>query len=424
MTVTVTIASLQNNYLNYLQSQNSQINAFAPNTYWSIQAGAMAATFLDLYGNLNLIQNSIYVQNAQGNQCDLWLYSRGLTARGGQTYGTINTNVTSTVPVTIPINTVFTDSDTGNQYQTLQEVTIPDDTTVLTLYAIQPGNNYIEPKNNHLTSDAITVIVLTSTNGQLLESDQSCIARTLQSVRVPQGGSRTTDYFEFCLQSNSTLPTPSVTFAIIEPDFIVINSVNILGAFVLVGTAITEYQLNQGLLPATTFVGYSREAGTDVIDNANTYIQSQRLVGLTVIVGTTITYLATSGMALFNLTVSLVEGYTLATPITITSQDNAGNPISVTLTVEQLIQRETRRAICNQPFGGVNIAGQNYITTDSIIYALNTQLSATNGILAQVLTNINTSNSDIAVPNLDYSAVNVYYTYDITEYSDIVVTAV
>jgi hypothetical protein len=424
MTTPVTINSLQNDYLTYLQAQSSQINAFSPNTYWSIQAGAMAATLLDLYGNLNLVQNSIYVQNSQGNQCDLWLYSRGLTARGGQTYGTIDTTVISSVPVTIPANTIFTDNSSNNQYQTLQEVIIPDNVTVLTLYAIQPGNNYIEPTGATLAAGNITVTVLTSTNGQLLESDQSCIARTLQSVRVPQGGSRTTDYFEFCLQSNQTLPIPLVTNAIIEPNFITINSVNILGAFVLVGTAITEYQLNKGLLPATTFVGYSRQAPTYVINNANTFIQSQRLVGLTVITGTTITYLATNSGSPFNLTVSLVEGYTLSTPITVESQDNNDNPITITLTVTQLIQRETRRAICNQPFGGVNIGGQNYITTDSIIYALNIQLSATNGALAQILTNISTSNADIVIPNLDYSGVDLYYTYDVTDYSDIEITAV
>lgn len=423
MTIAVTVSQLQNDYKSYLQSQNSKINAFAPNSYWDIQSGAMALILLDLYQNLGLLENSIYVQNSHGNQCDLWLYSRGLTARGGQTFGTTECTVTSTTPITIPINTVFT-STTGNQYQTLQALTVPDSVTPITLYAITPGNNIIESIGATLTSGSITVSVSSSTSGQLLESDQSCITRVLMSIRTPRAGSRTTDYFEFALQSNETLPIPLITFALVEQNFLVINGVSILGVFPLVGTAISEYQLNQGLLPATTFVGYSRQAPTFVVDNANVYIQSQRLVGLTVIVGKCITELVTSGGSPLNIEVSLVEGYTLSTLVTINSQDNNNNPITVTLTVEQLIQREARRAINNQPFGGTPIAGINKITMDSILYALNLQLSALNGQLALLLTNITMLTADIVVRPLDYSATDVYFTYDITAYSDIVVTVI
>lgn len=421
---TVTISSLQNNYLSYLQAKNSKINAFAPNTYWSIQGGAMAAFFLDLYQNLGLVQNSIYIQNSVGNQCDLWLYSRGLVARGGMTYGTINCLVTSSTPVTITANTVFTDSVSGNQYRNLQALTVASGSVTITLYAAQPGSNYLEAIGSDLTAGSIIVNVTSATNGQIEESDLSCINRALMSVRIPKGGARETDYYELCLKSNATLPSPVITDAIIASDFIVIGEVSILGAFPLVGTAITEYQLNQGLLPATSFMGYSRQAGSDVIANANIFIQSQRLVGLTVAVGTSITYAATDPMNTLTFDVSLATGYTLSSVITIPSQDNTDNPITVQLTVEQLIQREVRRAICNQLYGATPINGQNTITIDSIIYWLNLQLSATNGQLAQLLTNITTTSTDIQVPNLDYNAQNVYYTYDITEYADIIVSQV
>lgn len=423
MSTKATISQLQNDYKSYLQSQNSAINAFAPNSYWDIQAGAMGLILLDLYQNLGLLENSIYVQNSFGNQCDLWLYSRGLTARGGETYGTLQCTVTSTVPVVIGKNTIFT-SPTGSQYQTLQAEAVTDHVTPISLYAVNPGNNYIESTGTTLTAETITTSVVSSTNGQVLESDQSCINRALMSVRVPRAGSRTTDYYEFALQSNQTLPIPLVTDALVEQDFIVISGVSILGVFPLVGTLITEYQLNQGLLPATTFVGYSRQAPTYVVNNANIYIQSQRLVGLTVIVGKCITELVTTPSSTLNIQVSLVAGYTLSTLVTINSQDNNDNPITITLTVEQLIQREARRAINNQPFGGTPIAGTNYITIDSILYALNLQLSALNGQLALLLTNIIISNTDIVVRPLNYSATDVYFTYDISAYSDVVVTSV
>lgn len=422
--MTTTIEQLQKDYLGYLQSLNPNINTTAPNTYWSIQGGAMASLFLDLYYSLQLIENSIYVQNSVGNQVDLWLYNRGLPARGGLTYGTIEAVVTSTVPVTIPINTIFTDSTSGNQYQNLQAITATDHVTSFTFYAINPGNNYIEPVNANLSASSVVIQVISSTNGELEETDQACITRILQAIRAPIAGARTTDYAVYNLETNATLTVPVITDSIIRPSFLTINGVGILGVFTLVGTNITEYQLNQGLLPTTTFVGYSRQAGSGTITAVNNNIQAQRLVGLPVIVGTSITELITTSMDTLPITVSLVNGYSLSTIVVVNSQDQFNNPITVSLTVEQLIQREARRAICNQPYGGTDIAGQNYVTVNSIADELNVQLSSTNGQLAQLLTNITIGISDISVPNLNFDTANVYYTYDITAYSNIVVSQV
>ena len=422
---TQTIDSLQTAYLDYLQAQNSSINIISPNTYWQIQAGAMAGIMLDLYYNLQLIQNSIYVQNNVGDQVDRTLYERGLPARGGQTYGYITAVITTTTPVTIPINTIFTDSTTGNSYQNLQAYVVPDNVTPYVFYATKPGNNYIEPAGNTLSGNDITIEVQLSTNGQLEESDLSCITRALASIRAPLSGSRQTDYGVYCLQYNSTIPTPVVTDSIVIPAFVVVNNVSTLGVFPLEGTAISEYQLNQGLLPATTFVGYTRAASPTTITGVNNYIQSLKLVGLTVIVGTSITNIVASTATIpavyITINVYLVQGYKLNTLLNIPSQDINGNPIIIELTVLQLIQRETRRAICDQPYGGTNINNQNYITLNSITTVLNQQLSAMNGQLAQILTNVSISGSDIIVPNYSASTTNVYYTYDVNSYNAILV---
>ncbi len=420
--MTTSLEQLQAQYLGYLQALNPAINASAPNTYWAIQGGAMASTFLDLYFTLQLLENSIYVQNSVGDQVDLWLYNRGLPARGGLTYGTIETVLTSSVPATVPVNTIFTDATTGNQYQNLQTLTVTDHVTPFTLYSLTAGNNFIEPVNANLTAGTFVAQVLSSTNGQLEETDQSCITRILQAIRAPISGARTTDYAVYNLETNATLTVPVITDSIIIPSFVSINGVGILGVFTLVGTQITEYQLNQGLLPTTTFVHFSRAAGSGTITAVTNNIQAQRLVALPVIVGTSITHDAVTVSATLPIAVSLVSGYSLSTVITVESQDSDGNPITVQLTVEQLIQRELRRAICNQPYGATVINGLNYITIDSLIYALNIQLSAVNGQLAQLLTNITISIPDISVPNYSTNTVDVFYTYDISAYTYIVVS--
>lgn len=463
MTITATLDGLKNNYANYLQKANPDISPRAPNSYWDIQGGAMAAMFLDWYGKLQLLENSIYPQNSVGDQVDLWLYNRGLVERGGQTYSTINCLLTSgTLPINIPAGTIFTDSQTlntnptGQQYQALTDITVTDHTAQFTLYAIQPGLNYLEPIGNKLTATIpeggaeYQVKTQSCANGQIRETDQSCIARVLMSIRVPKAGARTTDYFEFCLEANELLPSPIITDAIIIPGFQVLNSVLTFAVFPLVGTKITEYQLNQGLLLGTNFIGYSRTPAPDVRAAVEDYIQSQRLVGLPVTALPNYTYLVAGGdnnaaiPHIFNnanpplqnnpdleIKVSLVSNsnvngspYSLTTPININSQDQDGNPIVITLQIGQLIAREVRRAICNQLFGASPQSAPTtppyrIIPASSIITALNYQLGANAGQLAKVLTNIQLPNGDLAVPTYTQAVRSLYYTYDINSYANI-----
>lgn len=424
MTITVTIDSLKDKYKSYLQAENSNINAFAPDSAWSILAGGTSGTLLDLYYNLQLVLNSVYVQNAVGDQVDLWLYRQGLPARGEETFGTISVVVTTSTPVVIPINTVFTDPISTNQYQNLQEFTVPDGVTEILLYATKAGSNYIEAVDALLTADTITVKVVTSINGQQQESDQEAINRVLTSLRAPISGARQTDYQVYALDYNTTIPTPIVTNSITIPMFISINNVGILGLFVMGATPITEYQLNQGLLPSTTFIEFSRELNPGTVIDVNDYIQSLRLVGLSIHVGTVITQVVATDALPLIVTISLVEGYNLATLISIPSQDQNNAPITIQLTVKELVEREIRRAICNQPFGGTTITTNNYITLDSIYYSVNLQLSYLNGFLAQILTDIQISGGNISVPNANFDLSNLYYIYDIESYNSLTIGTV
>ena len=413
------IESLSNSFKSYLQAQNSKINASAPYSFWSIIAGAIAALFLDLYADLQLVINSIFPQNAVGDQVDAWLFKEGLPTRVGETYGTVTVRL-STGSATIAINQEFTSNETDNIYKALQNYVIPNNTTDFVLYAANPGNTYVESIGNSLVSNTITCLVQNSMAGALEETDQSAINRILTAARAPIAGARATDYGVYCLDYNTTLTSPIVTDSIIIPGFYTLGTVTLLGVFPLVGSPITDYILDQGLLPATTFVAFSREATsgspTSTITGVDNYIQSLRLVGLTVVVGPCITY----NVGTVNVTVALVTGYALDTPIQVQSQDINNQPITITLTVEQLIQREVRRAINNQPFGGTLIGGIRYVTIDAILYAVNNQLSSTNGELAQLITNISISGGDIVVPATDTSTTDISYIYDVSDYTDIV----
>jgi len=418
----ITINLLFNKYLNYLQAQNSNININNKNTFWTIDAGAMASILLDLYMNLQTVQNSIYPQYAVGDQVDQWLYSRGLPARGGITYGSVLAYVTlpTNYPYTIPINTVFTDSVTGNQYQTLQTQTVTALDVNIVLYALIAGNAIYEPNGATLidASSTYTAIVNSCQIGQNEENDISCITRILTDIRTPEAGSRQTDYFNYALKADS-----QVTSCIVLPSFITQSMVGILGVFPLVGNSITQYQLDQGLINGS-FITYNRTASLDIINIVNTYIQNLRLVGQPVNIYPNNTYIINT----LNVTVSLADGYSLTTTIEVDSQDVNGNPVTQTYTVEQLIKRQIRLAICNQPYGataiGNNVPPNRYITVDSLITSVSNQLNSPNGSLAQVLINLIVEDGDIQVPSQNASTTYIEYTYDIQSYDNILISVI
>ena len=418
---------LKYNFQTYLQGDNSAIDAFATNSSWDILAGAQSLQMLNLYANLQLVENAIYPQNSAGYQCDSLLYARGLPGRGNTTFATIICIFNGATPAIITAGTMFTSSETGAQFIALSTIAVSATNQSFMLYSNSAGGGYLESAGNTLTAGSQTVGVTSSTDGQNQESEQSCINRILSFDRQPSAGGRETDYQNYALQYNATLSNSVITDSIPILGFSEVNNVSVFGLFIVGGNAaISEYQLNLGLLPSSNFVGYSRQLGTSTVTGLNNYIQSLRLVGLPIVVGSCVTATVTASTAQLSIGVSLVSGYDLDTLITINSQDNNDNPISIQLTVQQLIQREARRAICNQVYGATLINGVNYITIDSIRYQINTQLSAANGQLAQLLTNLNITNGDIVVP-AGTSAVdpsNVHFVYDVDSYDDIIVNQV
>jgi hypothetical protein len=429
-----TLENLKQQFKDALQAINSKINPYKPNLAWDIISQGIASIFLNLYANLNQVLSFLFPQNAQGDRVDQWLYKNGLPARMGLSYGFIVVEFSTIISTAIiPVNTIFTDQKSGNTYQNLQEidVTAITDNDVFTLYAVNPGNTIFEPINALLTNNSGDIVAVLSCNiGQTEETDQQAIYRILQAEQSPLSGARITDYAVFDIQANKLVPIgfAKVTDSIQIQNFVKVNGVGKLGNFILVGQQMTEYVLNQGLLPDTDFISYSREAPQDLIDIVTNYINSIRLAGLTIITNTSKTYLITNAFMKLIVEVTLLKGYSPTTPITIESQSENNQPIQITLSVTDLIKREIRRAICSQPYGGTRIMGQNYITLDSINDALNTTLLSNKGTLAQILVDVdvqgvqNNIHENILVPDYSSNAKYIQYIYDLYDYDSIDLT--
>lgn len=402
----ITISKLKQNFQDYLQSKSANINPYAVNSMWDIWANAEASFQLDLYMNLYNVEKSIYTQNLVGDQIDQKLFSLGLPERIAPTYTVVYGTIANiSYPYTIVAGTVFIATN-KNTYVTLYDITLNAIGDIVTVYAQTAGPLFNIEVNSVLTYNNINLTVTKCILGSNSESDQNAINRILLNQRSPSAGARESDYYNYCLEANA-----QVTDVIIVPNWFKINSVGILGVVPLVGNTITDYQLDLGLLSGD-YQMYSREASTGILTQITNYIDSVRLIGANPDVVPNKTFLITNYT--INIQVALDTGYNLNSIINVNTTDINNNIITANYTITQLIQKEVRRIICNQPYGATKISNTNWIIPlDNIYTGLNNQLSTDAGAIAKILKYIAITGNDIPVPNNSVSNTYISQTYDI-----------
>ena len=323
-----------NVYPQYANSQGINLilsNAGVPVTFPSSPA------ILELTVN-NLIANKIY--NIPIGAI--------LTAPNGATYSVIGNNINNIKYIIITsINNTFNAISTNLGQNTTQNVGIK-------LTFTPP---IISTDNLSSFSDAI---VLNQTDGANQESLTDSTNRAIEIKQTPLCGTRSTDFKYIILNAAKNNNTNSITNALvlINNQLTYTNKYN-LAVFIMSGTPIDNNILNHGLLDNNPVV-FNR---TNTIDLpfAQNILNQQDIIGIPYPVASTvetqqITNL-TSNIAFFNIVVTLQNSYTLSTSIT--------QPDGI-FTVTQLIQREVRRAICNQPLGAT--LEYNYNTDDPNIF--------------------------------------------------------
>lgn len=443
-----TIGQLATNYKNYAQSNSSLINPFIPYTDWDFKANAIASLVAGMYQDMTVNAQAIFPQYRSGTQVDISLANAGLIPRQPATFGMISSTANSSYPGNV--GDQVTNLATGSIYNFYSL----NATNNLTIWiASNPGIGNVESIGAVLTlvsSNATppTFTVSESIDGTTSETDSACITRLINASATPLAGGRYTDYYQFCLDANN-LPNGGGTIQNTITDAIIIPSVNTnptnanlkgvvqLGIYGLIGGQFGDYELNQGLLNGTAFNAYSRAFNSLLIaGNIQTSIYNQKLAGLNPVIGTCSTFILPTDATLkvsLQVNVVLVPNTTLTTPITVNSSDQYGNPITVTLTVRQLIEREVRRALVSQPLGAVGVnQGQTTETRTIPLASIEQQLdyslgaSSTTGIYASLLVDRTVYNpvagvltrESITVPtSLQLSGGNIQFTYDVGAYN-------
>lgn len=286
-----------------------------------------------------------------------------LTAPNGATYSVISvTSDTSEAIVTLG-SPIFYVASTLTGINTTQA-----NATVLTL---SPPIFSTDLSSSFSTA---SVNGADSTDGTNQESLADATNRLIEIEQTPLDGTRRTDFKYLAIN-----PANNVTDAIvlINNQLTYTDATINVGVFDVSGVPITDDILNLGLFAGTTEVIFSRTSSTGSIDNTQSAIDAQDIVGVFANVSTVSTQELTSLTGIpdpfFKIVVTLQNGFTLSSQIILD-----GNQF----TLYQLIQREARRAICAQPYGATltyDLTTGEYLTSSFAISAIEQQLDTALG---------------------------------------------
>lgn len=284
-----------------------------------------------------------------------------LTASNGQTYQVIATNygeefvtLTSVAPTFYAIST--TDGQATNQ----------DIGAIVTLTPPVVSTDLTQTFNN--------AAVTATQPGADGESLSDATARLINVSQTPLCGTRSTDIKNLVIS-----PTNGITDAVILTNNQIAYSGGLYntGVFLISGTSITDAILNQGLVTGTTEVVFTRSVSPAIISSTQQFLVAQNIMGFLPVTQT----VQTQGLSdtkvgtnpYFKIIVTLQNGYSLSSQITLD-----GN----IFTLEQLIQREVRRAVCQSNYGATltTVISTGAITASAFLISyIQQQLDATLG---------------------------------------------
>lgn len=438
------IEEIELKYKDIVKSNNSKTNPYTQYSDWDFKAKALAGITGGAHADIRQYGLNIYPQFQSGIAIDLTLASKGLPPRIPTTYGSgyCQTEAT-TFPFMVTSGTTLTNPSTNTQYIVTQDILVTGTSTKIPFIASTPGIGSQETINTHLTiSPSITsgsetinyLVVKSSTDGSLAESDAQAQQRLLNALQIPAAGARQTDYYNFALQANDLLDNPEVTDAIVIPRALTYLQQFVMGVFALGGSQPDDYLLNQSLINGNSQIYYTRTLSDTAVAAVVNSIYNQKLIALNLYIGTNDTYIlpANLGQPLIAVEVTLAPNVTLNQVLTIQSTDQFGEPLNIQITVANLIKREVRRAIVTMPYGAVVDNNSNrYIPISSIEKSLDYGLSSSNfsGVYASIIADRKVTvyngssygDFDISVPSLITSSTNIQFTYDIA-YTNITVS--
>lgn len=371
MATSQSFSQLLQAYYNTIKTLNPNLAPDIQGTAFYFYGNSTSQVAANVLPETQLMQNNIIPASATGTFLDKHDGSLGMTPRqpalpsqGHVTNLVANSGTTAAANFVIPVNTQLTSSSTNQTYNVIQAVSVAAGDTladvVMQIQSVNLGAGTNSPPNDILTfvtpfvvnvSQSILTASVTSdgmTSGADIESDNSLVLRIFDFMINPRGGGSKGDYIKWCFLGSSNVTQATVIPSYTGNDgilFPVIFEGSPDPNFYIDGNATNNYQPTPAPINRTAIVAD--------IDAVQTYINGVRPEGANPEVITVATY-ELSGTdpifgngSYFDVNVSLTPGLTLSTNILVSNGSY--------LTVQELIEREFRRAILQTPSEGTAV---------------------------------------------------------------------
>lgn len=402
-----TQAQITQRYFNIILALNPNTLPDTEGTDWWVKGQVIGGLLAGLNQDIYLAGQNSLPLNSTGVYLDKQAASFSIPARigAGPSMGTASLSAPAVSAVFLPVDTILNYSVNNLSFYVAQDTTIAiGQTGVIPFNCSTIGSGTQIPNNSTLTLqtpiDGISsVVIVNMTDGINQETDANFSFRLAQALQNPKTGGSIGDYTQWAFS------VPGVTGAYPYPNYVQPGTLILT---ILAGGNDFDTIL---LTPPTLTQYYSRTAPQILINAVDAYVETVRPVNDSVLVNTVDTNIIQPSN-IINVGVLLAQGLQLGTVIS-----------TYSLTVEQLIQREVRRAIISTQVGA-NIDpgnGLRYIYLADIVTTLNIGLSAVqgqNGIYASLIVDSlvdynGSATTNILVPsNIDMNG-NMPFVYDI-----------
>ena len=409
---------LNNQYQELAQYEANQLGItidISNLTDFNIKGQVLSGVIAGMAQDATTMFNNTYPQYADSQGINLILSNAGVPVIFPSSPSIVQLEVQDLVfgkVYNLPVGSILTGTNgstytvIGNNTTTLISITITSVNNTFSAVSILKGQNTAPLIGEILTltpaivsTDGSTSFsdctVSSSTDGANEETLTSATSRAIEIEQTPLCGTRSSDFKNIILQAVSIASTTSTPTSITNAIVLINNQLtystasNNIGVFILSGTPINDTILNHGLLDSDPMV-FSRTDSTDIVFAQN-ILNQQDIIGVPTPIASTVgtqqlTSLTGSPNPFFKIVVTLQTGYNLSTLISLIDND---------FTISQLIQREVRRAICNQPLGatlsynGSGIIISSTFPVSSIEQQLDSALGTSNtaGTLGSFLLN-------------------------------------
>jgi uncharacterized phage protein gp47/JayE len=325
----------------------------------------VGGVFSGIYADQQKLSNDIFPQSARRDALEKFLnmyFDEGFTPA---TQAVGNILVSGATGSSVPVATQFEYGPNGNLYASTTAVSFGTAASaVVPVQSVVPGQdqNLLEGASVTLVSPpaglngTATVYGGNISDGRDDETNEEAAARILRQIRTPLAGGKVSDYISFALAANDSVTSANVLrFAF---------GFGTVGVVITAGTTDIDTALNDGepvvVIPSASLVQEVQdyiETQNPITDCATVLAAASVPIDVTV----SVRYLSGTGS-------TILDGQTL--------------------TQQELVEREVKRAIYKTPVGGRIFGASGFVVASEIEEVLDTSLGAepyTIGSYAEIL---------------------------------------